>query len=89
MPNQHYFVIDMTKMGLSNKDEVSDRENPGEKASHTHRLSVQMSLNICIDTEQSSEFSGSDKIRTFEAATLKMTLLPHFYKPLYYPNLRA
>jgi len=34
MPNQHYFVIDMTKMGLSNKDEVSDRENPGEKAIH-------------------------------------------------------
>ena len=23
MPNQHYFTIDMTKMGLSNKDEVS------------------------------------------------------------------
>lgn len=23
MPNQHYFTIDMTKMGLVNKDEVS------------------------------------------------------------------
>lgn len=23
MPNQHYFTIDMTKMGLANKDEVS------------------------------------------------------------------
>lgn len=23
MPNQHYFTIDMTKMGLQNKDEVS------------------------------------------------------------------
>lgn len=22
MPNQHYFTIDMTKMGLNNKDEV-------------------------------------------------------------------
>lgn len=23
MPNEHYFTIDMTKMGLTNRDEVS------------------------------------------------------------------
>lgn len=29
MPNQHYFTIDMTKMGLVNKDEVSSVVDTG------------------------------------------------------------
>lgn len=60
MPNQHYFVIDMTKIGLSNKDEVSDKKILEKGLSHTQVISSEYTS---VLTEQSSEFSGSDKIR--------------------------
>lgn len=47
------------------------------------RLSVQIGLNILLywQRTKSRVFRLCDKIRTCETVTLKMTLLPNFYKP--------
>lgn len=45
MPNQHYFTIDMTKMGLSNKDEVLlPLDNPSGNITGTVRRKQQAKL---------------------------------------------
>ncbi|KAG7514381.1 uricase-like [Solea senegalensis] len=45
MPNQHYFTIDMTKMGLSNKDEVLlPLDNPSGNITGTLRRKQQAKL---------------------------------------------
>lgn len=45
MPNQHYFVIDMTKMGLNNKDEVLlPLDNPSGNITGTVRRKPQAKL---------------------------------------------
>lgn len=36
MPNQHYITIDMTKMGLQNKDEVSRVVEALNESAHTN-----------------------------------------------------
>ncbi|XP_035509994.1 uricase [Morone saxatilis] len=45
MPNQHYFIIDMTKMGLDNKDEVLlPLDNPSGNITGTVRRKPQAKL---------------------------------------------
>lgn len=90
MPNQHYFVIDMTKIGLSNKDEVSDKKILEKGLSHTQVISSEYTS---VLTEQSSEFSGSDKIRLLLKWLYCQISTNHTKRRtgsmFCYPNLRA
>lgn len=56
MPNQHYFTIDMTKMGLVNKDEVSSVVDTGISLT---KQTIKMTRSLtCITYHAGSSLPG-------------------------------